>query len=70
MGQGVLRFPEGSDVNQVTSQMNAIYNTIDSYLVDFDLSTNSGVRAANRHLQENITAIVREVNRLLKEQEQ
>lgn len=70
VGQGLLRFPEGSDPNQITSQMNAIYNTIDSYLVDFDLSTNSGVDAANRHLQENISAIIREVNRLLKEQEQ
>lgn len=68
VGEGLLRFPEGSELSQITSQMNVIYNTLDSYLIDFDFSTNSGVRAANRHLQENISEIVREINRLLEEQ--
>jgi len=66
--EGLLRFPDGTDVNQATSQLNAVANTLNNHLGSFDLSTNGGVRAANQYLKENMSSIMQEINKLLNEE--
>jgi hypothetical protein len=67
--EGLMSFPEGFDPTSVETHMNAIYQTFDNHLNSFDLSTQEGIKAANRYLQENINAIRRDLNNLIRENE-
>lgn len=67
--EGLLSFPEGFDPGSVETHMNAIYQTFESHLNNFDLSTQEGIKAATNYLQENINAIRRDLNKLIRENE-
>ncbi|MFW5758453.1 MAG: RHS repeat domain-containing protein [Bacteroidota bacterium] len=65
--EGLMSFPEGTDPSSVETHMNAIYQTFDSHLGGFDLTTDEGINAANKYIQENINSIRRDLNRLIQE---
>ncbi len=68
--EGLLSFPEGFDPGSVETHMNAIYNTFNQHLKGFDLTTDEGINAANRYLQQNLNAVRKDLNKLIREYEE
>ncbi|MDX8341775.1 DUF6443 domain-containing protein, partial [Draconibacterium sp. IB214405] len=66
----LMEFSNGENSESVENHMNAIYNTLEQNLSGFDLTTNKGVKEANNYLNDNLDQIVRQVNQMLKDDEQ
>lgn len=65
----LLEFSNGENPESVENHMNAIYNTLEQNLSGFDLTTNKGVKDANKHLNDNLNHIIKQVNQMLQDDE-
>ena len=63
----LMEFTNGENPESVENHMNAIYNTLEQNLSGFDLTTNKGVREANKYLNDNLNQVVKQINQMLKD---
>jgi RHS repeat-associated protein len=65
----LMEFTNGENPESVENHMNAIYNTLEQNLSGFDLTTNKGVREANKYLNDNLNQVIKQINQMLKDDE-
>jgi RHS repeat-associated protein len=66
----LMEFTRGENSESVENHMNAIFNTLEQNLSGFDLTTNKGVKEANKYLNENLNQIIKQINQMLKDDEE
>jgi hypothetical protein len=65
--EGLAKFNDKSVTpKQGENMMNAIYTGLNKSLNKFDLTTKKGIKAANSYIQNNFSAIIQQINELLK----